>query len=58
MMDTTCAHASCSCQAPEGQEYCSEECANVITAPAGKCRCGHSQCAGYLKSKATLDRQA
>lgn len=50
-MDNTCAHASCSCPVSEGQEYCSEACANVITAPAGKCHCSHARCAGYLKSQ-------
>ncbi len=48
-MEHTCAHASCSCPVEAGEEYCSEACANVITAPAGKCRCTHDRCAGYLK---------
>jgi hypothetical protein len=48
-MNAVCAHPPCSCQNSEGEEYCSEECANVITAPVGKCRCGHDGCEGYLK---------
>ncbi len=50
-MNTICAHPSCSCPVAEGQEYCSEACADVITAPVGKCRCTHDRCAGYLKSQ-------
>ena len=48
-MDQACAHASCSCIVGEGQEYCSEACANVITVPVRKCRCMHDRCEGYLR---------
>lgn len=47
---TRCAHASCTCHAQEGEQYCSESCRKAAegkkhTSASGQCACGHASCA-------------
>ncbi len=51
----TCAHASCSCEVPAGQTYCSPYCANAAVDAAPEsgspdCGCGHPQCGAETPS--------
>ena len=44
-----CAHPTCACTVPVGDDYCSEHCRQVTTAPqpgddSEGCGCGHSAC--------------
>ncbi len=39
-----CAHAACTCIAPEGQKYCSQFCQDSIGTTTLQCDCGHPGC--------------
>lgn len=39
-----CAHPSCTCEAPPGKEFCSENCSSSQPSKGGKCQCQHSGC--------------
>jgi len=39
-----CAHAGCSCMAPEGKKFCSQMCEDSKGTTTLKCHCGHSGC--------------
>lgn len=46
-----CAHAPCSCKAPQGQAYCSESCEHAATSGPPReetvCECPHGACTGH-----------
>jgi hypothetical protein len=44
----TCAVPLCTCQIPEGKEFCSDECRNGL--PSGLCHCPHAECRGHSKA--------
>ena len=39
-----CEHANCSCEAPEGERWCSDPCRNAAQSGADTCPCGHAEC--------------
>ena len=42
-----CAHGHCTCTVAEGEEYCSDYCAESMQADDRKedgCQCGHAEC--------------
>lgn len=41
---TKCAHEACNCAAPEGEKYCSTECASTVGSTSNACKCGHPGC--------------
>lgn len=45
-----CAHDGCNCEVGEGQTYCSPSCERADNetqaTSAGRCSCGHPDCAG------------
>lgn len=41
-----CAHAACSCMAPEGQKFCSDRCASAKNMTELTCQCQHPACGG------------
>jgi hypothetical protein len=38
----TCAHGVCTCEVPEGEQYCATFCAQ--NPQAGECHCHHAGC--------------
>jgi hypothetical protein len=46
MDNKKCAHPSCSCQAPEGQSYCSKACESAKSMTEIACQCQHPECQG------------
>ncbi|HET9723674.1 MAG TPA: hypothetical protein VFR44_07510 [Actinomycetota bacterium] len=43
----SCGHTGCTCQAAEGQEFCSDHCrehAAMSEHPDHACGCGHAAC--------------
>jgi hypothetical protein len=42
-----CAVPLCTCQIPDGKEFCSDECRNGL--PSGPCHCPHPDCRGHVK---------
>lgn len=41
---TKCAHPACKCQAPEGENYCSESCKDAADMTEIACNCEHDVC--------------
>ena len=39
-----CEHANCSCDAPEGERWCSDQCRNAARSAGDTCPCGHAEC--------------
>lgn len=39
-----CAHPACNCQAPEGEDYCSEFCKDAGDMTEISCNCEHPEC--------------
>jgi len=39
-----CAHPACTCDAPEGESYCSTYCADAGSTMEISCNCGHQGC--------------
>jgi len=39
-----CAHPACKCQAPEGEDYCSESCKDAADMTEISCCCEHPEC--------------
>jgi hypothetical protein len=47
MENKKCAHAICTCNARQGDNYCSDHCAKdtgVEPSQGGSCGCGHPDC--------------
>jgi metallothionein len=40
-----CAHPSCTCMAPKGENYCSQYCKDAGKTMELSCNCGHPGCA-------------
>lgn len=46
IMQKQCAHPKCTCLAPAGKEFCSDQCRNADP-PTGQCKCTHPDCKGH-----------
>lgn len=45
---TKCAHPACNCVLVDGQQYCSETCADAKSVTELACQCQHPACQGAV----------
>jgi len=54
-MADKCAHNACTCNAPTGRAYCSDDCEHSATSGPPReetvCACGHAGCRGERHEK-------
>lgn len=49
-----CGHQACTCMTDAGQEYCSQQCADMAVHPDDeqRCECGHDSCTADVTNAA------
>jgi len=52
--DGICQHPACTCEVPEGENYCSPYCSDAGNIQEISCNCGHAGCSLAEGAEATL----